>query len=485
MTLGPASGAVASAIRSAAPRCRPRTASTLHSIARRVDGKLVLAVAGRLKTGKSTLVNALLARDVAPTAATECTRIVTRFVRDRTEHLVIVGRDGSRTERGLEASRIPATLDGVDPDAVDHLVVHLATSRLDWLDIVDTPGLASLYRENADRTATFLDPDSAAVLRGADAVALCFAGIPRADDVEIMRRILASGGDRGGLATLGVLTRADEITGGWDAARGQAELVRQTLTGLVVDVVPTAALPGAAARCGLLDSTLLTACAEIAAMEPDLRDLMLFDAGLFVAIECPVDVATRVHLLNTASLAGAAAAISHLVRTPGDRAGAVAAVDQVSHLGEMDQHLQRLRRRADALKAQVGIAGLRRLSFADDVPPADSAIVHDMVADLLASADLAVIDELAVLESAVTRSDTLSPAQWEELDRLFTAGPPATRLGLPVDTGRAALGDHAWRSAARWQAISGTGPPVRQHAARVARRAYLRLDDEIGPGDAP
>src|SRR5262245_51290536 len=40
---------------------------------------LRVAVAGRVSSGKSTLVNALLRRRVAPTAAGECTRVVTWF----------------------------------------------------------------------------------------------------------------------------------------------------------------------------------------------------------------------------------------------------------------------------------------------------------------------------------------------------------------------------------------------------------------------
>ena len=40
---------------------------------------LRVAVAGRVKSGKSTLVNALLRHKVAPTAYGECTRAVTWF----------------------------------------------------------------------------------------------------------------------------------------------------------------------------------------------------------------------------------------------------------------------------------------------------------------------------------------------------------------------------------------------------------------------
>src|SRR5690606_18296035 len=43
----------------------------------RLDGPLVVAIAGRVKAGKSTLLNALVGRAVAATDAGECTRVVT------------------------------------------------------------------------------------------------------------------------------------------------------------------------------------------------------------------------------------------------------------------------------------------------------------------------------------------------------------------------------------------------------------------------
>jgi replication fork clamp-binding protein CrfC len=60
-------------------RQRPDVVSQLHRNAGRLNEPMRIALAGTLKSGKSTLVNALVGEDIAPTDATEATRIVTRF----------------------------------------------------------------------------------------------------------------------------------------------------------------------------------------------------------------------------------------------------------------------------------------------------------------------------------------------------------------------------------------------------------------------
>src|ERR1700733_6969979 len=51
----------------------------LAACQRRLDEPLRAALPGTLKSGKSTLLNALVGEKVAPTDATECTRVVTWF----------------------------------------------------------------------------------------------------------------------------------------------------------------------------------------------------------------------------------------------------------------------------------------------------------------------------------------------------------------------------------------------------------------------
>ena len=60
-------------------RQRPDVHNELERIGYRLNQPIRIALAGTLKAGKSTLVNALVGEDIAPTDATEATRIVTWF----------------------------------------------------------------------------------------------------------------------------------------------------------------------------------------------------------------------------------------------------------------------------------------------------------------------------------------------------------------------------------------------------------------------
>ncbi|WP_231610043.1 dynamin family protein, partial [Rhodococcus sp. CX] len=102
----------------------PRVASQLAECEARLAQPLRVALAGSLKAGKSTLLNALVGQDIAPTDATECTRVVTwyrngatpsvtaRYDGDRSRPVPLQRRDGRLTfDLGdLTADRI----DGID-----------------------------------------------------------------------------------------------------------------------------------------------------------------------------------------------------------------------------------------------------------------------------------------------------------------------------------------------------------------------------------
>ncbi|MGH9208430.1 MAG: dynamin family protein, partial [Acidimicrobiales bacterium] len=64
-------------------RDSPATATRLRDQIDRLDEPLRVAVAGKVKAGKSTLLNALVGEQIAPTDAGECTQVVTWY-RDAT-----------------------------------------------------------------------------------------------------------------------------------------------------------------------------------------------------------------------------------------------------------------------------------------------------------------------------------------------------------------------------------------------------------------
>ena len=59
-------------------------------------GPLRVAIAGKIKAGKSTLLNALLGEELAPTDAGECTRIVTWYQRGDQPQVTLHPRSADR-----------------------------------------------------------------------------------------------------------------------------------------------------------------------------------------------------------------------------------------------------------------------------------------------------------------------------------------------------------------------------------------------------
>src|SRR3982750_4786633 len=101
-----------------AGRGGPEAGGQLIQIRGRLGEPLRVAIAGRLKAGKSTLVNALIGRRVAPTAVGECTRVVTRFRYGPADHGDVVRGDDPRPSLPLDdGGMIPRRL-GLPPGHV-------------------------------------------------------------------------------------------------------------------------------------------------------------------------------------------------------------------------------------------------------------------------------------------------------------------------------------------------------------------------------
>jgi hypothetical protein len=81
-------------------------ARELASLRDALDGPLRVAIAGRVKAGKSTLLNALVGERLAPTDAGECTRLVTTYREALGYQVVAIGRDGA-AEPVAPDTRVP------------------------------------------------------------------------------------------------------------------------------------------------------------------------------------------------------------------------------------------------------------------------------------------------------------------------------------------------------------------------------------------
>ncbi|MGB0970321.1 MAG: dynamin family protein, partial [Mycobacterium sp.] len=131
--------------------------SELERIGRRLNQPIRIALAGTLKAGKSTLVNALVGENIAPTDATEATRIVTRFRHGLTPQVTANHRGGRRSNvpvtRGAGGARgLTFDFATLDPDDVVDLDVAWPAAELADATIIDTPGTSSLNSDVSERT---------------------------------------------------------------------------------------------------------------------------------------------------------------------------------------------------------------------------------------------------------------------------------------------------------------------------------------------
>nr|MDQ3294741.1 dynamin family protein [Actinomycetota bacterium] len=258
----------------------------VERIRARLDGPLRVAIAGRVKAGKSTLLNALVGERLAATDAGECTKLVTWYQDGVTYDVRAVRRDG--TEQPLPFNRADGALRielaGLDPAAVERIVVTWPSSALRDVTLIDTPGLASIDDSNSLRTREFLamgeDRPS-----DADAVIYLMRHLHRRDSEFLGAFLDRSVSAASPINAVSVLSRADEIGACRLDAMGSAARIAgryqsdPVVRSLCTDVVPIA---------GLLAETGLTlreeeagALRTLAATDPAVLERMLLSADGF------------------------------------------------------------------------------------------------------------------------------------------------------------------------------------------------------------
>ena len=158
----------------------------LVAVRDRLDEPLRVAIAGRVKSGKSTLLNALVGERLAPTDAGECTRIVTWYRDGHTYQVVAQPRGGEPRQLRFtrEDDAIEIDLGGLRPADVDQLVVTWPSQALRTATLIDTPGIGSLSEQVSRRAWELLAADDEET--PADAVLYLMRHL-HAGDLEFLR----------------------------------------------------------------------------------------------------------------------------------------------------------------------------------------------------------------------------------------------------------------------------------------------------------
>ena len=465
-------------------RQRPDIVGQLDRIGARLNEPIRIALAGTLKSGKSTLVNALVGECIAPTDATEATRIVTWFRHGPTPRATANHVGGRRSNVPIVRTAdgtggLTFEFETLHPDDVADIDVEWPAEELTAATIIDTPGTSSLTPDVSARTLRLLVPPD---------------GVPRVDAVVFLLRTLNAadiallkqigdlvGGSAGALGMIGVASRADEIGAGRiDAMLSANEVATRFTTeldrtGICQAVVPVSGLLALTAR--TLRQSEFAALQKLAGVEPAALNKAMLSADRFVRDDptLPVDSATRAQLLDRFGMFGLRISLA-LLRAGVDDADSLAA-DLLERSGlvalreVIDQHFAQ---RSDQLKSHTALVALRR--FVQRHPtPATPRILAD-IEPLLA--DTHAFEELRLLSQLRSRPTTLTEDEMASLRRIIggSGTAAASRLGLsaerPQDGPRA-----AFAAAQRWRrrAEHPLNDPFTSRACRAAVRSAEAL----------
>jgi len=498
---GPLSAAVANLCVGLQPQVSQHTAAGFREVLRRLSAPLQVAVAGRIKSGKSTLVNALIGRRVAPTDVGECTRLVTRFQYGTVDRVEVVFTDGRKQVLPFDANgMIPAEL-GVDIEQVSHIEAYLTNAVLRDLTVIDTPGLGSLDAASVARTeqllgaaADGLDAVSANAVAGAEAVLYVVTQGVRADDQQALAAFTAATASReaGPVNAIAVLNKADTIAPEsvdgsdgevWKAALVLARRQAHMLKPRVADVLPVIGLVAESAETGGFTSADADALRKLARVDEASREMMLMSGDLFTSWECDVPSGTRHRLLEKLDLYGVRCALTALDAEPAITAGALRRklLDASGLDGVRGKLNAVFRARADGIKAAAALASVTALAQASG-DAGERQRVHDAIEVLLAKPEA---HQLRLLEALtlVTSGAVAMPADLTE-EVLRVGGSPdiGERLGLRGRPQRE-LAAYALERAGWWRSFASFGAtPAQSRVAHVVHRAYFLMWQHLRGG---
>jgi hypothetical protein len=456
----------------------PRAQDWLHRHAARLDGPLRLAVAGPPRSGKSTLVNALIGESVAPVQWHGRAQHPSWY-RDGPQPRAQVHPRHSpayelplhRAEQGLQLAETvrPYEQSGTEPDdEINEIHIEWPSRSLRHTHVLDTPGLPPA--EASRRPAARYWQDADAVLFLSRTLA----------DTDLDRIPAARGGWAAAtlpLHSVVVLARADETAGGRvDAMLAAKQIARRRrrepgLTVLCQDAVAVSGLLGYAARTLRHDefnALAVLAASTRADLEPYLLSMDRFRAaGSAVALE----PAWRERLLERLGLTGVKLATT-LVRSGAQDPSALAeALLRHSGLAELQATITDLfsARRA-VLKARGALLAVEQLAHREPSPRSRHLLTR--VERIVSAAH--EFRELRLLAALRARRAAL-PAELAVEGRRLIGGEGSSaveRLGLSPDAAPDELHAHAAAAADRWRAVTA------QHAetgrAREAGETVLR-----------
>lgn len=428
----------------------------LRSHLARFDEPLRVAIAGKVKAGKSTLLNALVGEEIAPTDAGECTRVVTWYQDGPAPKVLLHPREGKARQLSINRRNGALTFDlgGTEPDRIDRLTVDWPSQSLRGTTLIDTPGIDSLSQDVSARSHAFLAPSDEPT--AADAVVYLMRHLHSGDV-----RFLESFQDRGvaratAVNTIAVLSRADEIgVGRLDAlmsakriaSRYRADDKLRELCQTVVAVAGLLAQTGRTMR--QAEFTALTTLSKLPRAD---MDGLLLSADRFVRGSAGevLETGVRAELLDRFGLFGVRLGVTLIRQGVADPTKLSAELVRRSGLDDLREVLSiQFTERRDLLKARSALLALDLVLRREPRPSAQPLVVE--LEKIMAGAH--EFAELRLLTALRTGAVKLAKDDRSEAERLLggDGGAAAARLGLDPVASPGELRGAALDSLRKWR----------------------------------
>lgn len=462
----------------------PAHAERVRTITARLDEPLRVALAGRTKAGKSTLLNALVGERLAASDASECTRIVTWYRHGIAYRVEAALRSGDRVP--LPFTRVDGKLEvglgTANEDDIDHIDVHWPSTKLTNITYVDTPGIASVNEGVSARTfeALMAESDDPA---DADAVLYLMRHAHGRDDAFLEAFQDRATAHASPVNAIAILSRADELGGGRPDALQSAEKIAgryradARVRGLVATVAPVSGLLAITAQ--TLQEREAILLRAVAATGPGTLAPALLSADRFLSEPgVNVTVEDRRHLLDRLGMFGLRYSIAQIragnTSTSSDLSQSLLRLSAISRVRQLlEGHFAA---RARALKARSAVQALR--AAADSLRSTGDPQGERMLAAIerleAGATDLA---RLRLVHLAMSGAAKLSDSDRLEIDRITAEAPPAEALGLEPGAGGSAVQSAALAGIQKWRE-RGNRPlsdPATTEACELATRIYEQI----------
>lgn len=472
-----------------------------------LDEPMRVAIVGHIKAGKSTMLNALLGEELAPTGNEELTFNVNLLCHGRDPSLTVHFKDGREPEERTmdELTRLTAR-DEQHLEllrSIDYLEVRRPIELLRRFDLVDTPGLRSVHLEDSLNTLRKLrlgrdDLDETTKRESgmADAILCMFSRSLAVAEQSIVDEFQGELlGEAAPINAFGVLSKSDAYWDPYDdpqadpleAGRRVADLIEQEPDAdrVFYTVLPVCGLLGCGAQTAS-DADLDAVEALSALAEDDLTDF-LGDAESFAEVEddaLPVPPAMRAALVLKLGVYGIWLAARLMREGLTDRAALRQELLDRSGVGALrDLLISHFGRRALLIKVQSGV----RKGRAEILPlrqrvsdSGEAARAAGGVLEALESSEPA-FEEFALLRSYYQDGDTLGLRNGEAEELLRVTGEFGTSLGPRLGLDERSLPGEmipvAERRLVHWRKRGGRFgvDPRTESTARIMAGAYERM----------